>query len=151
MSEIETCFKEEFRLAEQMKSSYCDETGKETNPRKTAEILHQIGLIYKRRSPDKISLIKSAGLLNAAIVRNPSNVSQIKSDLSDLCRHILHIAGANIQNANLIKKATTSKLLITCLRRKVEKLLKTVPQIQITESQTILKQLNAEKVKQFSK
>ena len=80
---------DEFTLAQLRNNTCCDESGKETNPAKAAEILHQIGLIYGKRSPDKISLIKSAGLLNAAIVRNPSNVSQITSDLYVLCRHIL--------------------------------------------------------------
>jgi len=47
MAEIETGFEEEFELAEQMKSKYCDESGKETNLAKAAEILHQIGLIYR--------------------------------------------------------------------------------------------------------
>jgi len=148
MAEIEPGFEEEFKFAEQMKNSYCDESGKETNPRKAAEILHQIELIYKKKSPDKISLIKSVGLLNAAIVRNPSNFSQIESDLSKLRRHILQIAGAKAQNASLINSAKASKVFIISLRNEVEKLLKTiVPQIQITDSRTIVNNLNAEKVK----
>jgi len=124
MAEIETLFEEEFRLAKQLKNNYCDQTGKETNLRKAAEILHQIGLVYRKRSPDKISLIKSAGLLNAAIVRNPSNVFQIKFDLSELCQHIIQITGTKVQNVNLISRAKEDKLLITSMRIEVEKLLK---------------------------
>ena len=62
--------KEEVRLAQQMKSDCCDESGKETDPAKAAKIFHKIGNIYRQQSPDKIALIKSAGLFNAAIPVN---------------------------------------------------------------------------------
>ena len=131
---------DEFTLAQQMKDSCCDKSGKETNPEKAAEILHQIGLIYRKRSPDKISLIKSAGLLNAAIVRNPPNVSQIKSDLSELCRHILEQSKANNQTADLIEKSEQVKDLTTKLRNDVMKFLKsTVSKISEGISKTQLK------------
>ena len=110
LEEIETLKEEEFRLVGHMKENFCDNTGKETNPAKAAQILHQIGLIYRKKSPDKISLIKSAGLFNAAIVRNPLNVSQIKYNLSELCRHILKISNAYNQTADLIKKVKKSKI-----------------------------------------
>ena len=75
-------FDVELRLAEQMKQSYCKESVveqlKETDPEKSAEILHKIALIYKQRSPDKISLVKCVGLLNAAILRNLSNTGLAK-------------------------------------------------------------------------
>ena len=121
---------DEFRFARQMKDTCCDESGKETNPAKAAQILYQIGLIYRNRNPEKTSLIKSAGLLNAAIVRNPPNVSQIKSDLSKLCRHILEKSNANNQTADFIEKSEQVKVLITKLRNEVKKFLKTkVPRI----------------------
>jgi len=60
---------------------------------------------------------------------------------------VLQKSGAkNIQNANLIERAKKDKKLILCLRNKVKKLLKTVPQMQITDSQTILRKVNAKKV-----
>ena len=37
---------DEFIFARQMKDTCCDESGKEANTAKAAEILHQIGLIY---------------------------------------------------------------------------------------------------------
>ena len=123
-------YEDEFSLALQMKETCCDELGKETNSAKAAEILHQIGLIYRKRSPDKIALIKSAGLLNAAIVRNPSNVAQIKSDLSNLCRHILKTSNAKNQTADLIGISEQVKTLVTELRLEVNELLKSkVPKI----------------------
>ena len=137
---------DEFRFARQMKDTCCDESGKETNPAKAAEILHRIGLIYRNRSPDKISLIKSAGLLNAAIVRNPSNVSQIKSDLSELCCHILEKSNANNQTADLIGKSEQVKISVTKLRNKVKEFLDTkVPRISTISAET--KQINQSQMK----
>ena len=137
MSDVEERYGDEFRFARQIKDTCCDESGKETNPAKAAEILHQIGLIYRQRSPDKISLIKSAGLLNAAVVRNPPNVSQIKSDLSELCRHILKQSNANNQTADLIGKSQQVKVSVTNLRNKVKVFLKSkVPKISEITSKT---------------
>ena len=136
MSDVEERYADEFKLAQQMKDTCCDESGKETNSAKAAEILHQIGLIYRKRSPDKISLIKSAGLLNAAIVRNPPNVSRIKSDLSELCRHILQTAQAN-QTADLIGKSERVKDSVTNLRNEVKEFLENkVPRISEITSKT---------------
>ena len=137
MSDVEERYEDEVRLAQQMKDTCCDESGKEINPAKTAEILHQIGLIYRKRSPDKISLMKSAGLLNAAIVRNPPNVSQIISDLSELCRHILEQSNANNQTADLIAKSQQVKTSVIKLRNEVKEFLKSkVPKIEELSSKT---------------
>ena len=88
MVDIEEGYKEELKLAREMKYKHCDQSGKETDLENSAKIIHKIGLIYRKRSPDKIALIKSAELINAAIFRNPSNHSQIKSDFVELCQHI---------------------------------------------------------------
>ena len=114
---------EEFTLAQHMKENYCDDSGKEINIEKAAETLHKIALIYKKRGPDKISLIKSAGLLNAAIVRNPSNVSQIKFNLFELCHYILRQANAEKQNADLIQKAEEVKASVGEMRHEVSEYL----------------------------
>ena len=143
---------QEFILAREMKEEYCNESGKETNPAKAAEILHRIGLIYRKRSPDKISLIKSAGLLNAAIVRNPPNVSQVKSDLSELCRHILEQSNANNQTVDLIGKSEQVKDLITKLRYEVKQFLKRkVPKVSGISSKTSLTALNKTKTTAIQK
>ena len=114
----------EINLEKLLKDKYCDGTGKETQPKKAAEIMHKLGKICKNRSPDKLSLIKSVGLFNAAIVRNPSNLSDVKDDLTDICQHILKTADAKIQNADLIKKAHEVKQLFIELRDEVDQLLK---------------------------
>ena len=85
------------KFAREMKYKHCDQSGKQTDLENSAKIIHKIGLIYRKRSPDKIALIKSAGLINAAIFRNPSNTLQIKSDLIELCQHILQQSHAKNQ------------------------------------------------------
>ena len=126
--EEKNSFDEELQLAEQMKQSYCKESAgnqlKETDPEKAAEILHKIALIYKQRSPDKVSLIRCVGLLNAAIFRNPSTISQIKADLIDVCKHVLEQANANNRKADLVAKANTVRDEIKELRNIVDKYLK---------------------------
>ena len=116
-------FEGELKLAQQMKNECCRASVgkqlKETDPETAAEILHKIGLIYRQRSPDKISLIKCVGLLNAAIVRNPSNVSQIKSDLTEVCLHILLKSGAANHRADLVCKAKEVKNSFEELRNEV--------------------------------
>jgi len=48
---------------------YCDLKGEEANLQQLAILLNKLGMLYMQKSPDKISLIQSAALLNAAIVR----------------------------------------------------------------------------------
>ena len=112
----------EYELARQLKD-VCDDSGKEMNPSKSATIIHELGLIYRQQSPDKFSLIKSAGLLNAAIIRKPSNVSAIKQNLADLCKHVLQQAEAANQTADLIAKADKVKSSFTQLRDEVDQFL----------------------------
>ena len=114
----------ELNLANRLKNKYCADTKKEAQPKEAAEIIHKLGKVYSRRSPDKLSLIKSVGLFNAAIVRNPSNLSDVKNDLADICQHILNVANAKIQNADLIKKANEVKQFFVELRDEVDQLLK---------------------------
>ena len=119
---------EELLLAQEMKENYCKASVgkqfKETEPQKAAEIIHKIALIYKRQSPDKISLIKCVGLLNAAIIRKPSNISQIEADLTEVCKHILKQANAEDHTADLIDKAKRVKDEIIFLRKEVDAYLK---------------------------
>ena len=110
--------KNESELAETLKES-CDESGRETNVAQSSTVLHQLGLTYRNRSPDKISLLQSIGLLNAAIARKPVNVDQIQLDLSETCLHILQLSGARQQSVDLIQKANDVKASINRLRKKV--------------------------------
>ena len=139
-------YEQEMELARQMKEKHCDKSGKETDVENSAKIIHQIGLIYRKRSPDKIALIKSAGLINAAIFRNPSNATQIKSDLVELCQHILQQSNANDQSADLIKKSEEVKTSITGLREEVNANLTKVPQIPKHATRQTVQTLNAHKI-----
>ena len=116
---------DELGLAKKLKNDYCDKSGKEIYPEKAAQIFYHLGKIYKKQSPDKMILIKSVGLLNAAIVRKPINTFQIKCDLSDLCRHVLAKAGATDQNADLIEIAKEIKKSVSKLRTDVDQFLET--------------------------
>ena len=79
----------------------CDSNGRETNPQASAAIFDKLGLLYRQKSPDKISLIQSAALFSAAIVRQPSN-QKFRDHLQELCSHILICANAEQKKANLI-------------------------------------------------
>ena len=82
-------------------------------------------------------------MFNAAFFRNPSNVSEIKSDLSELCRHFLKISNANNQTADLIKKREQVKNNANELRKEVWKFLSIkVPKIRETSSTTKLTTLS---------
>ena len=76
-------------------------------------------LIYRKRSHDKISQIKSAGLIIAAICRKPLNVSQMEEDLSELCKHILQQSKAINQSTDLTRKGEAIKTSFTEKRKKL--------------------------------
>ena len=120
----------EIKLAKQLRDC-CDESGKEIDLSKSAQLIHQLGLKYRKRSPDKISLIQCVGLLNAALFRKPVNVLEVRSDLSEACQHILSLSGAAIANADLIKKAKEVKILIDQLRDEVCEMLKSPQAVKI--------------------
>ena len=67
----------------------CNSNGLEINPSKSAKIIHKIGLEHLKLSPDKISLIRSVGLLNSALAREPNNAPEIENDVSIVCQQIL--------------------------------------------------------------
>ena len=139
--------KKEFRLAQTLKNLYCDASGTETDPAKAAEIIHQVGVIYRNRSPDKIALLKSAGLFNAAIVRNPSNITSIKSDLAEICHHVLQIANAKNQNVDLVKKAQQVKALAEDLRTTTDAILnKNMPHTQTSPTSNGFQNLMSQKI-----
>ena len=142
----------EYRLAKTLRDNYCNKLGKETDEAKAGEILHKIGQIYRKRSPDKISIIKSAGLFNAAIARNSNNISQIQSDLSEICKHILQQANANNQNADLVEKAKKVKASLNKLRKNVKHFLKTsIQQISETDEVEVLNKLKITKISAIQK
>ncbi|CAK8687832.1 unnamed protein product [Clavelina lepadiformis] len=111
----------DLRLAEELRK-ICNEKGKENDPCASAEIFHQMGLLYKTKSPDKISLIRSAALLNAAISRQPSN-QQFKDDLQQFCTELLQTAGAEKIDADLMQISDQAAQMIEEMRVTVQQAL----------------------------
>ena len=109
-------------LSQRLKES-CDTTGKEKNLQKSAEIIHKLAIVYRKRSPDKISLIKCVGLLNAALARNPSNASHIEKDLLEVHNHILQLADAKGETTSFTSKAKNVAVAVTQLRTEVNNFL----------------------------
>jgi len=65
-------FREKEDLLAQKLRNCCDSKGTEISSQfqESASIFNELGLIYKLESPDKISLIQSAALFNAALLSN---------------------------------------------------------------------------------
>ena len=109
-------------LAHQLKT-ICDENGCETDPHKSAEIFHKLAQIYSKITSDKISLIKSVGLLNAALVRKPHNKAEIEKDLFQICHQILRQANVRDQTADLIEQGRYVKSQIDSMRERTKRAL----------------------------
>ena len=127
----------EKELENQLKS-VCDDNGRELDAEKSTSILNNLGLLYKSRSPDKISLIQSAALLNAAITRQPDEEKHAE-DLNDLCKHVLECADAKLKHADLVGIAKIVEKKVAEMRSSVNRELS-----QIAQSSDD-KQISAEK------
>ena len=117
-------------LSKELKS-LCDENGKEINPPASALLLHKLGEIYKKRSPNMFSLIRSAVLYNAALLRNPPNKQVVEKDLQNLCWHILSLARAADQTVQLTHQAEIVKQEVLEMRKEGAQSLneiKTIPE-----------------------
>ena len=124
------------RISLQLKS-VCNERGCEIDSAKSAEIIHKLGLVYFQQNFDKVSLIKSVGLLNSSIVRNPKNILVVKHDLLKVCQFVLQQAKARNPKANLIQKAKEVKDEIESIRKKVSKRLPFLKTFQKLKKQNI--------------
>nr|XP_026689423.1 uncharacterized protein LOC113474085 [Ciona intestinalis] len=131
--------------------SGCDQNGIEKNPRSTAVWFHKLGKIYKFRSPEKVCLIQSATLFNAALVRNPANKSDVQHDLQDLCDHILTLASAK-EHVNLVTTSEVYSQQIEELRRNTIQDLETICQIPDTKEDVIARtELEMQKIEDMQK
>ena len=110
----------EFKTLALQLQSVCGESGIELYPEASAEIIHKMGLILFKQRSDKLSLIKSVGLLNAAMVRGPLNCAEIKKDLSLFCSHILKQANAQNQTVDLLQQANHVKIQVASMRKEAE-------------------------------
>ena len=136
---------DETEIAEQLKR-LCDTRGHEIDPKASAVLLHKLAKIYRMRSPGMFSLIRSAALFNAAIVRSPKNKREIINDLRQLCKHVLEVADAKNTNADLIQHAETVKETIQGMRDHVDATLKEVKPIPNNVEKDKLHSLEQEKI-----
>ena len=109
--------KNENQLVDQLRE-ICDKDGNENDPKKSAEIFHELSQIYFERNT-MISLIRCATLLNAAITRKPTKMQEIKNDLKKLCSHVLKEASAEQLDADLVGFAGKIKTKVKTMRDEV--------------------------------
>ena len=111
-------------LADDLKKIYRNR--EETYPKMSAAIFHKLAKIYMKRNPNSditkrmICLIKSAVLFNAAIIRTPDHVKEIKYDLKKFLTAILHEADAKHKDVDLLKYAKLIAKSIKQMRKKVK-------------------------------
>ena len=118
----------ENRLARQL-YEICNSYGKEIDLKRSIPILHDLGKEYQIQSSDKFSLLKSAALYNAALVRSPDNAQEIESDLKQLCKQILFEADAKKQDVDLVAKSREVKMNLHNLRTNTRQKLSKIKQI----------------------
>ena len=123
----------------------CDKNGKETNAPASALLLHKLGQIYQKRSPDMFSLIRSATLYNAALLRNPPNKQAVEDDFRNLCSHVLSLAGATNQTAELTQQAQIAKLAVLEMRESAKQKLNEIKPIPENASEEELYSLEKSK------
>ena len=80
------------------------------------KVLRSFGLHYRKKSPDKISLIQSATFFNIALARLPNNLTLI-TDLQELCSHVLQLANAKRTDADLIAISADVKSMLEEMRK----------------------------------
>ena len=162
-NESKKCFLDELtakelHLALELKEELCDQSGKEIEPKKSAPLFHELGKLYQTKTriyckSKKLSLIKSAALFNAAIVRLESafeDAESVRKDLQKLSTEILLKADATNKNADLIGKAHSVKESIASMRNCVENELKHVPQIsENILGKQLMEQQKAQKAKKI--
>ena len=141
----------EEELANQLKQN-CGENGQEINPNKSVPIFLELAQIYQQKSPDFFSLIRSAALYNAAIIRSSSNNAvKIESHLELLCAHVLKLAKAAKNNISLIKIAKGVKPKIIAFRQHVDQVIAQIKQIDDNLSEENLRLKENEKIETLEK
>ena len=122
--------KNEKLLGEKLRN-ICNRKGHELFPEQSAHIFYELGLLYESKSPDKISLIQSAALLNAALLRQPAE-QKFKDELQRLCKHVLKCASAKKKKSNLVEISKHLKQMVAEMRQKTNEELKNIKRIPET-------------------
>ena len=124
----ELCIKsKESKLAFEL-IALCDTNGKEKDINKTAHIFHELGIVYREKSPDKFSLVRAAALFNAARIRNFDVEAKCTRRLFELSHHVQVLAKAR-NRENLVVKANQIAEEIKTMRTKVKYALARLEQV----------------------
>ena len=118
----------EVLLSDQLKEM-CDQNNIETNPLKSARLFHQLGKIYTQRSPNKLCLVKSAILYNAALTRMPENEFEFKKDLNELFSHVIDLAGAKKLGDSSLQIADVLQNTMQTYRKTIKKQVEDISQV----------------------
>ena len=107
--------------------------------------------LYQKRSPDMLSLIRSAVLYNGAIVRSPHNVHIIEN-LKKFCQDVLKLAKAQKLNADLVEIAQAVKQKFQRMRLKVNQVLSNMPVSKINNlGEELSEKKSQDKIKNVKK
>ena len=147
--------KKEIDLARILKKK-CSEEKIEKNLENSPSIFHQMSHLYRQRSPDKFSLIRSAALLNAALYRSSIcsttcvdfKFDEAEQDLKDLCQHVLDLAGAKYK-ADLVDFAKCLTESIENMREKAKKSLQNIEKIPLNLVSSKLHKCELDKIEKI--
>ncbi|CAK8673162.1 unnamed protein product [Clavelina lepadiformis] len=148
---VDSSWEQELNKMAKQLNKFLDKNGKEKDPEKSASIFHQMGLLYKEQSKQddsitkKLSLIRSAALLNAAVTRQPGN-EQFKQSLKHFCSDLLKTARAKILDADLLKIAQEVKKMAENMRKETNESLQQVKNIPYDVTIDEQKKLQEEKI-----
>ena len=143
---------EEEKLLEQLKNN-CRDDGTEIDPQISAPIFHNLAILYLQRSKIcntvecMIRLIRSAALLNAALVRTTSDANDIKYSLKQLHQHLLERAEAEQKDADLLDKTNHVKHSIEEMRSYVDEQLVEISNAEADLSESNMNEEDLYKIK----
>ena len=100
----------------------------EKHPEQTAKLFFEMGKIFRAKSPDKFSLIRAAGLFNAARTRNDELIEDSEQQLIELGDHIQYLADAHCRE-DFVAKALKITEKIHLMRKKAESTLNSLEKI----------------------
>ena len=139
----------ENKLAEKLRKQ-CHENGKEKDPKESAETLHKLGKVYRKKSPDKQSLMQSVGLMTSSLIRRPLNLKEIAQDLEEVCTHILELAGVHGRYEDISKVVTDIKQQIEIFRESCRTKMNVITKISDNADQSVLIKLQLKKMTEIS-
>ena len=150
-------FKDEFtekeeKLLQDLKSN-CKEDGREIDLEISALIFHKLGSIYLQRSCNCstiegiLSLIKSATLLQGALVRTSNDQEFIIQDLKKVFQLLLKAADVEKEDVDLLKEAQKVECQVENMRKHVNEELLKILKVEAHKSEIRMSQQESQKIK----